>query len=127
MGKAGICTPTAPIIRFDMPTQTDMSLRSRSGGPTFYATGTAYRGLTPLEEILYRWLFQTTYQMVQLGPQTQQALDWLSRPRNSTCLSASTAAGSLVGADIGVFALQRTPRHHIQPFSKLKHNSDLNP
>jgi RHS repeat-associated protein len=69
----------------------------KSGGPTFYATATAHRDIDPLEELLYRSLFQTTYQMVQLGQQTQQALDWLSAPRDPGCMTARTAGGAATG------------------------------
>lgn len=39
---------------------------------------------------------------MQINQQTQDVFAWLSKPRNSGCLAASTGAGSLTGAGLGL-------------------------
>jgi hypothetical protein len=70
-------------------------------------TATApYPGLSPLDELLYRSFFNNLNTALQIGQQTQQiaqqTFDWLSRPRNATCLAASTAAGASAGVAVGM-------------------------
>ena len=73
-----------------------------NGVPTFRATGTGYSGLSPLDELLYRSFLNSLNTALQQTQQMgQQALDWVSAPRDPGCMQKAAVLGAGAGAVIG--------------------------
>jgi len=79
------------------------------GNPNCVTVSTKAQGLNPIDELLYRSLFTVAQQSMQIQQVGEQVFNWLSQPRNGSCLSASTAAGASAGAGVGLLGLAGGP------------------
>lgn len=79
------------------------------GNPNCVTVTAKAQGLNPIEEMLYRSLFNSMQSLMQLQQAWQSAADWIGQPRNGPCLSASTAAGASAGAGVGLLGFAAGP------------------
>jgi RHS repeat-associated protein len=79
------------------------------GNPNCVTVTDKAPGLSTLDALLYRSLSNVMQQSMQVQQIGQQVFNWLSQPRNGTCLSASTAAGASAGAGVGMLGLAGGP------------------
>ena len=65
--------------------------------------------LSTVDEFLSRSLANVIHQSRQIQRAGQQVFNWLSQPRNGSCLAASTASGASAGAGVGMLGLAGGP------------------
>ena len=65
--------------------------------------------LDPVATVAAILLVSSANVLMQTNQMAAESWNWLSQPRNGTCLSASTAAGASAGAGIGLLGLAGGP------------------